>query len=145
MGYNAPAMIPFEEIEHDADVALRVRGASRSELFAHAAEGMIGLMVDPATVAGRMSLEVCARGGDDESLLVAWLDEILFALDGEGFVPQRAEVDAVEDGAVCGRLWGEPLDEGRHELRAAIKAVTWHGLDVRRTDDGYEVVVIFDV
>ena len=44
-----------------------------------------------------------------------------------------------------GRVWGEAVDEARHELRFDVKAATYHGLvnDVR--DSVYYARVIFDL
>jgi SHS2 domain-containing protein len=135
----------FEAFEHTADVGLRVWGGGLVELFEQAAAGFIDLMVDPSTVrpAERRSIEVEAE--ETEELLVAWLAEILFAFDAEGFAPHSAEVERLEPGRLRGAIRGEPLDPARHELRQAVKAVTYHDLQVRRTDQGYEVRVVFDV
>ena len=40
------AIEEIEEIEHTADLAIRVRGRDLSQLFANAARGMFGLMAD---------------------------------------------------------------------------------------------------
>jgi len=139
------ARAPYEEFEHTADLGLRARGGTWEELLANAGSGMIDLMLDPHSVRARDERTVEAEADDAEGLLVAWLGEILFALDAERFAPAAVEVDAADEGRVQGRLRGEALDESRHQVRNVIKAVTWHDLKVAKTDDGYEVTVIFDV
>ena len=136
---------PFEEIEHDADVALRVRGKTLERLFVNACGGMIELMLDPRRVKPAYFHEVDVQGDDLEGTLVKWLQEILYVFEVDGFAPCRAEVQSVKSGRVIGRLWGEEFTEGVHELRNLIKAVTWHNLKVEQTDDGYEVTIVFDV
>jgi SHS2 domain-containing protein len=51
------------------------------------------------------------------------------------------------DGAleVSATLRGEPLDPAKHELAADVKAVTFHGLAVERTADGWRAQVTLDV
>ena len=46
---------------------------------------------------------------------------------------------------IAGTLRGEPRDPSRHPLKLLIKAVTYHGLHVAETRDGYEATVIFDI
>ena len=41
--------------------------------------------------------------------------------------------------------WGEPRDEARHPLIHEVKAVTYHGLTVERTDGGWLAEVIVDI
>ena len=136
---------PFEPFEHDADLGLRVRGRSFEELCANAARGMVQLMVDPAAVRPVQDVRLQAEGDDAEMLLVDWLNQILFAFEVDRFVPAQVEVTAAGAGRLQGLLRGETLDESRHETRHAIKAVTYHRLSVRKTGEGYEVSIVFDV
>ena len=135
----------FEAFEHTADLGLRVWGRRLEDLFEQAAAGLIDLLVNPCTVRPleRRTFEV--EGEEPEDLLVAWLEEILFAFDAEGFAPATAEVECCRAGLLRGALCGERLDPQRHELRRAVKAVTYHDLQVRATDEGYEVRIVFDV
>jgi len=136
---------PYEELDHGGDIGLRVCGRSLRELFENAASGMIELMLDPAGVAPREAREIEAEGDDAESLLVAWLSEILYAFDAEGFAPARAEVTSLDASRARGRLWGEDFEGSRHEVRNVIKAVTWHNLEVQRSGDDHQVIIVFDV
>ena len=136
---------PYEEIDHPADIALRVRGGSLAELLANAGRGMAQLIVNPATVNARESRGIEARGEDEESLLVAWLQEIVFAFDADRFAPRDVTLDSLEGLRARGTIVGEPLDTKRHDVRNVIKAVTWHDLEIKRTGGTCEVVIIFDV
>ena len=40
---------------------------------------------------------------------------------------------------------GEPLDESRHRVRTAVKAVTWHELSVAQDPQGLRARVILDL
>ena len=50
-----------------------------------------------------------------------------------------------DDYVIVATLRGEPRDALRHPLKLLIKAVTYHGLHVVETDDGYEATVVFDI
>ena len=41
--------------------------------------------------------------------------------------------------------WGEPVDRARHELSHEVKAITYHGLRVEKTPDGWLAEVIVDI
>ena len=135
----------FELFEHTADVGLRVWGPTLRDIFEQAAIGFISVLGDPATVRVRQRHRLTAEGEEPEELLVAWLEEILYCFDAEGFMPGAVAAGSLADGRVCGVLSGEPFDAGRHEVRNAVKAVTYHDLRIVRTADGYEVRIIFDV
>ncbi len=135
----------WTEIEHGADIGLIAESESVNGLFQSAAEGMISLMLDTRTVAPVCSRTVKAEGPDTETLLVGWLEEILFLLEVEGFAPHHAGEVTFESGAVTGTVEGEEFDSDKHEHLHSIKAVTWHGLKVTKENGVYKVRVIFDV
>ena len=63
----------FSEVEHTADWAIRVRGATLPELFVHAATGMYSLVADLAAVKPTVERGLEVKGVDAEALLVNWL------------------------------------------------------------------------
>ena len=137
-----------EEVDHTADEGFIVRALDRADLFAAAAEALGAIVVDPQSVAAREVFPVRVAGlpdDDDEARMVAWLSEVLYALDGERIAARRVAVIADEGEAVDAVIVGERLDEARHGLRTAVKAITWHGLEVQREDGGWRARVIVDI
>ena len=47
--------------------------------------------------------------------------------------------------ALEGELIGERHDPGRHPHKLEIKAITYHGLQVTETAEGWRATVIFDI
>jgi SHS2 domain-containing protein len=131
----------FEEIDHTADIAIRVWGRDLSELFANAAYGMACQLAEPDGVGCTVQRAVTLEAFDVETLLVAWLGELLYL--GERDECVFVEFDIAEiaptklDAIVRG---GEP-----HSHRSHIKAVTFSGLEIQHTDGGYTTTVVFDV
>ncbi len=136
---------PFEVIEHPADVGFVAYGASREELFAHAALAMFSLACEVEDVEEREARPIEARGEDDVSLLYSWLAEILATADAEQRVFRRAEVTRLEAGRVAGVVHGEKFDRARHRAGTYIKAVTYHELRVEQTPEGWRAQVFLDV
>jgi len=136
---------PFEIIEHPADVGFLAYGATLEELFANAALAMMTLACDPQQLQERESRSIEATGTDYESLLYAWLAEILAIADAEQLFFHRAEVQAVEPERVRGTVFGERYDKERHHAGTYIKAVTYHQLLAEKTPEGWRARVYLDV
>jgi SHS2 domain-containing protein len=144
--------VPYAYLEDDvtSDVTFRAWGADLGETFLAAADATLNLMVSPldavATSAVVRSVELEAATLD--LLLVALLDELIFAKDAEGLLLRVGPVWIVEAATPCrlrAELGGEPLDRGRHALGVDVKAVTLYGLSVERRDGGWEARVTVDV
>ena len=130
----------FEEIEHTADWALRVWAPDLPQLFALAAQGMYGLMEIVLAQEGRSARTVEVEGIDNESLLVAFLSELLYA----------SEMERLGFDCFAVHLSGERLQaqvEGAPIVRQKkeIKAVTFHNLQIQERDGLFWVTIVFDV
>lgn len=122
--------IPFEPVEHTADLALIARGRSLAELFTHAAEGMIAFLYDRAAVEPLEEERFEVSGEDAEELLVAWLQEILFRHEMRQRVYHSFCVQSVVPPKLAASAHGEMFDPRRHEILAQIKAATYHDLAI---------------
>lgn len=136
---------PYEVFEHTADIGLYAYGRTLPELFIHAAQGMESLMVSPEQVHVQVSREVEVEGHDIVSLLIAWLNELVFLFDTEYLIFGEFEIEILTETRLEGRALGEPYDVRRHDLSCAIKAVTWHEAAVEQTEEGYKARIIFDI
>jgi SHS2 domain-containing protein len=139
-----------EAIDHTADEAFAVEARDRADLLAAAAEALGALIVRPAGVRAERRVAVDVRAPEpawpDDDRLFAWLAEVLYLLDSQRFALRRAVVFEDSDAGVRGALFGEPIDEGRHEVGGGIKAVTYHGMEITPlTGGGLRAQVIIDV
>jgi SHS2 domain-containing protein len=137
--------LAWETFEHDADIGLVVRGRDGPELFAEAGRAFYDLVCDVAAVEERGSWELAGKARGLESLLVGWLNDLVYLFEGEGVVCHRFDVTSWSETAYRARALGEPVDSARHSPRDLIKAATYHQLAVRRTPGGLEATVILDV
>ena len=135
----------IEFFEHTADLGLRVRAADLNGLFAEAARALFSAVVeDLGTVVAGQRLEIRIAGTDREYLLFDWLKTLLYHFDAEHLLFSRFEVKVGDDG-LEGEAWGEPMDPARHEPNHEVKAITYHGLKVEQTADGWLAEVIVDI
>ncbi len=132
----------YEEIEHTADVGIRAYGQTASEIFAAAAEGLFALVADLSRVEPKGEVEIRLASDDLPKLLVAWLSELLYLHETQHLLFSKFEV-RVRGTKLAAKAWGEAIDRRRHELKLAVKAVTYHRLSVDPEKGVAEV--IFDV
>ncbi len=132
-------MKAFEEIEHTADLAFRAYGRDPGELFANAARGMFALAgVELPAASSERRVEV--EGVDCESLLVNWLNELLYLQGRHGEVYIEFEIEEISETRLQARVRGGPAAAHRR-----IKAVTFHELEVKRTGEGWQATLVLDV
>jgi SHS2 domain-containing protein len=137
--------IMYEIFEHTADLGLRVRAVSLSELMADAGRGLFAMVVDDlASVQPVIIRQFHISGSENTYLLFDWLNELLYVCDTERLAFSQFDVEMTADG-LRASVRGEPLDPTRHHLTHEIKAITYHGLRVEPTGDGWLAEVIVDI
>ena len=141
--------MPWSVLDHTADAGVLVTAADREDLFREALRAMTDCITDVRRVRPVRRRTVSVAAADLELLLVEWLGEALYLFEVEGFLAAGAALAIVDRGAaglrLSGELLGEAHDPARHPHKVAIKAVTYHGLEVRRGDGGWRARVIFDL
>lgn len=135
----------FETFDHTADLGLRIRAGDLDALFAEAARGLFSAIVDDLdSIRPLDRSDIQIAGQDREYLLFDWLRELLYRFDADHrlFVKFEAKVGA--DGLTAS-AWGEPYDPDRHQLSHEVKAITYHGLKVEQSADGWLAEFIVDI
>lgn len=143
--------VPYEIIEHPADVGFLAYGRTLAELFENAALAMCSLGCAPDKIEERAERAIAAQGSDVESLLYAWLAELLAVSDADRLVFHRIAVTALrapapgQPGDVRGTAYGETFDPQRHAAGTSVKAITLHQFFVDAVVDGFRAQVFVDV
>jgi SHS2 domain-containing protein len=129
----------FRWIEHTGELELELESTTAEGVFADALAAVAELLEDDAR--GRPgSREVIATASDCPALLAAWLDELVFLAETEGFVPEGVDSLELRDGEVRARIRGR-LGHPPH----LVKAVTYHTLELDRADGGWRGRAVLDV
>jgi riboflavin kinase/FMN adenylyltransferase len=140
-GDEEPCPYRYREIEHTADRALQVWGNELSDLFVGATRGMYSLMADVDGLVPTHWREVRLDALDRESLLVDWLNELLFLTETEGLLFVEFDIESLTDTALVARVGGVRA----LPTKAQIKAATFHNLALVRDENGWSTVITFDV
>lgn len=134
-----------ETFDHTADLGLRIRAADLDTLFVEAAQALFSAIVeDLASVRPVKRVDVRLDGEEVDFLLFDWLRELLYHFDAEHLLFGKFEAKVTAAGLTA-TAWGEPLDPLRHNLEHEVKAITYHGLRVEKTANGWEAEVIVDI
>jgi SHS2 domain-containing protein len=132
-----------EELGHTSEIGLRARAPSLADLFSCLVRAMIALSgVAPAHNAERAYFEIEVAAVDLESLLVDWLNEVLYLHEVYGIVPDAVEVEEITPQLIQATI------RGTHSQQAPdlqIKAVTYHQLWVGQENQQWKAEVFFDI
>ncbi|MCY3912430.1 MAG: archease [Chloroflexi bacterium] len=131
--------------DHTADIGLEAWGSTFGEALAEAGLGLQAIVLHGGTVRARDSRTFRVAADDADALVVAWLSELLYALDVHGWLSASFEVSANEEFQLSATARGETLDEARHVLGVGVKAVSYHELAVQCESDAVRIRVIVDV
>ena len=134
----------FEFIDHTADVGIRVKAHDLEGLFETAGLAFSELVTRVDSVDRRVERQFSLKEDDIETLLVSWLQELLYLLDTEDLVFARFQVK-LQDFSLKATAWGDVFDPTIHTIRTEIKAITYHQLEVVESDQGWQAQVIFDI
>ena len=135
----------FEILEHTADIGFRAHGRTAAELFEASALALVAIALETETISPRTEYPLAASGADYESLLVNWLNEVLYSMDGERVAFHHFRVDEIAPDRVRGAGAGEPREAGRHPARLIVKGVTYHQLRVVQIPGDWCAEVYLDI
>lgn len=147
MASNSPDWL--REIDHTGDVGIQVTAPTLPELFERAATGTFRVLTDLNAVRPTDATTITVDGRDREALMVRWLSELNYRHTVDDVLYGDFEVESIadtDDGlSLTATARGEPIDLDRHTVYTEIKAITFHGMEVRETHEGWTVQVIFDM
>jgi SHS2 domain-containing protein len=135
----------YELLDHTGDLGIRVWADDVKGLFQQAALALFDIITDLETIEVHLSREVSVQGAGQEELLVAWLNELLYLHEVEELLFCAFDLFDLGAESVHGVAKGERFRQGRHRIKTAVKAVTYHQLEIKEQDKRWQAQVIFDI
>ena len=133
----------FRWVDHTAELELEIDASTEEAVFEQALAALAELLSrdqEEEQQQQEVSRSVWAEADDRPALLAAWIDELVFLAESEGFEPQAVRALRLRprsvQATVIGRLGRPP---------PLVKAVTYHRLSFERAGDGYTATVVLDV
>ncbi len=138
----------LEELDHTADVGFVVKARSLPGLFYWAARGLLGVLFERLPARGEGRLRLTLEAEDPETLLVRFLNELIYQVQTHGRVPVAIKLHLERAGSGC-RLSAElrtvPFDRVAERFLGEVKSATFHGLRIEHEDGEYRASVVLDV
>ena len=135
----------FEFINHTADIGIIAYGNDIKQAFANAAMGLFSIIADLDSVRENLHRDIKLSAENQESLLVEWLNELIYLFDAEHLIFKRFEISQLTSDQLQARCFGEKVKPSRHKLKTGVKAATYHMLKIDKDNSSYKVQVIFDI
>jgi tRNA nucleotidyltransferase (CCA-adding enzyme) len=125
----------WQHFEHGADIGVRGNGASKAQAFEQAAMALTAVITDPSQVALRQSVDIACEAADDETLLVAWLNALVYEMAVRRMLFGRFEV-RIDGHRLRASAIGEPVAPQRHRPAVEVKGATYTALRVGQAANG---------
>jgi SHS2 domain-containing protein len=129
----------YRWVDHTAELELHIAAADETAVFEEALRAFHELIADEGSEE-RVSFDVELSSPDRATLLVRWLDELVYRAETEDLVPEGVErLELSADRLVA------TVRAHRDRPRHLVKGVTYHGLEFGGGAGGYRAAVVFDV
>ncbi len=140
--------MPFKYLDHIADIGIEVEAESLEGLFSDGVQGLLSLFFDTSLATPAKEFVCSAKEKSLDYLFVALMNEVIALIDKTGYCFNKCEVIKItreKKITVTVKLYGEPLDRTRHEVRVEVKAATYSGLSHTFRNNKHTIRCLFDV
>jgi SHS2 domain-containing protein len=137
--------VSFELLEHPADIGFRAEALTLTQLFNECARALQFIIFEPSDIEHNIQIKLDAEGADYESLLVNWLNELLYYLDSERLAFDFFEVEFLGETGIECTAYGGRRDPIKNPTKLLVKAVTYHQLRITHTAEKWSADVYVDV
>ena len=120
-------------------------GSDLKDLFQNAAFGMFSLIGDVKSVAPKIEKKLEIEAEDKESLLVNWLNELIYLEDSKRIMLVDFKISNLADTSLKASVFGEQIAPGRGIILKSIKAATYNQLAIKKEKDFWTARIVFDV
>lgn len=128
-----------------ADLLIAAEAKTLGEAFTQIALGMFNVITPISGITEKEEFILEAEGTDLENLLFNIMDEFLYINDVEFLVPKKIKIDIdFENTKATAKCIGERFSQDTHETGIAVKAVTYHMMVIKETEEGWYVRMVFD-
>ena len=135
----------FEILDHTADIGIMAYGADARELFSNAALALFSLITDLESIHEKSHLDLEVHSEDRASLLVDWLNELIYCFDSKHILFNRFDIKSLTYNTLKGTCYGEDFNLNKHTIKIGVKAATYHMLRLDKDDNGYRAQIILDI
>ena len=140
--------MPYEFLEHMADVYVKAYGKNLEEVFESAAEALFEVMINTKSVELKEEHELSVEGVDLHQLLYNWLEALLILLTSQGFAVGKVSILELKRNGQCylrAKVYGEPYSAKKHEARVEVKSPTYSLMEIQEKEGFAEARFVLDI
>ena len=139
----------FEFLEHTADILIAAHGQTLEEAFENAALAMFEVMTDTTKINSTQEETVEVEAEDEYALLYSWLEALLVKFEVNGMLYSKFKIASLQDAPdgfkLKAQVWGEKFNAGKHPQKVAVKAVTYHRMEIIKEINKVTLEFILDI
>jgi len=139
----------FEFLEHTADILIAAHGQTLEEAFENAALAMFEVMTDTTKIDPTQEDAVEVEAEDEYALLYSWLEALLVKFEVNGMLFSKFKITSLQDNPegfkLKANVWGEKYNAEKHPQKVAVKAVTYHRMEIIKEIDKVTLEFILDI
>ncbi|MCG6552632.1 MAG: archease [Candidatus Magnetominusculus sp. LBB02] len=127
------------------DIGIMVSAPTLEKIFEDAAVGFYSLTTNIESVESLTTIVVEVNEESVDRLLVAWLNELIYLLDTDGFIGRQVIISYLDNRHCRAEIKGESFNLEKHDCGLLIKAATYHKLKLESQGTGWTATIIFDI
>lgn len=133
----------YQILPHIADLRLKIYGCTEEELFQNAATALAHILISDKLKRRAKGYErIVIQGNSMSELLVNFLNEVLTQSQIDKKVYERVKILKFSPTGLEAHIFGISVDRFNKD----VKAVTYHGVDIKRNKRGiFETIILLDV
>lgn len=137
-------MFNFEYFDVTADIGFKAYGNNLNDAFKNASLAIFNIISDTKDVIPKKEITFEITSEDEVSLLYDYLEELLFYHETEFMLFSEFQIEIDDNLNLKAKIIGEEINWDKHERKTEIKAITYHQMQVIKTDH-VELQVIVDL
>ncbi|HLN45371.1 MAG: archease [Chloroflexota bacterium] len=139
----------FKFLDHTADILIAAYGQTLEEAFENSALAMFEVMTDTTKVNPTQQDTVEVEAEDEYELLYNWLEALLVKFEVNTMLYSKFKIDSLKDSndgyKLKATIWGEKYSPEKHPQKVAVKAVTYHRMEIIKEHDKVTLEFILDI
>lgn len=133
--------MPYEILEHTADLRIKVKGEDLKKLFRSSLEAMADIMSPNKEKKTSSGKKISISAPDRTALLIDFLNEVLTNANIEKKVYSDVTFNKLTDNKLEAEIHGVSAEKFKED----IKAVTFHEADIQKNKGFLETNIVFDI
>lgn len=139
----------YKYVDHTADIAIEVSGSTYMELFIASLAGWKNSVINAAATEQKTEIkEITLQENTVEELLVSFLQELNYLFENKKIYPASLSdlhIEKRNDHYLMRSVILFAPVSPEDEVKTEIKAVTFHQLDIKKENDVFKTLIVFDI